>query len=67
MYRGVLVVQLVKCLTPALGHDLVVHEFKPCIRLCANGSEPGAHFRFYVFLSLCPSPAHTLSLSLSQK
>ena len=30
-------------------------------------SEPGACFRFSVSFSLCPSPAHTLSHSVSQK
>ena len=45
------------------GHDLTVHEFEPRVRLCADSSGPGACFRFCVSLSLCPSPAHTLSLS----
>ena len=49
------------------GHDLTVREFEPCIRLCTDSSEPGASFRFCVSLSLCPSPAHALSPSLSQK
>ena len=30
---------------------------------CADGSEPGACFRFCVPLSLCPSPTHVLALS----
>ena len=47
------------------GHDLAVHGFEPHIGLCADSSEPGACFRFSVSLSLCPSPAHTLGLSLS--
>ena len=47
------------------GYDLVVHEFKPCVRLCADSSEPGACFGFCVSLSLCLSPTHALSLSLS--
>ena len=34
--------------------------------LWADGSEPGACFPFCVSLSLCPSPAHSLSLSLSK-
>ena len=38
------------------GHDLAVREFKPRIGLWADGSEPGACFRFCVSLSLCPSP-----------
>ena len=49
------------------GHDLTVHEFEPCIRLCADSSEPGAYFRFCV--SLCPFTlpliiTHTLSLKI---
>ena len=40
---------------------------KAHIGLCANSLEPGAHFRFCVFLSLCPYPTCALSLSLSQK
>ena len=43
------------------------HEFEPCLRQCADSLEPGACFRFCVSLSLCPSPAYALSLSLSQK
>ena len=35
--------------------------------ICAVSWEPGACFGFCVSLSLCPSPASTLSLSLSQK
>ena len=46
------------------GHNLVVREFEPCVRLWADGSEPGACFRFCVSLSLCPSPVHALSLSV---
>ena len=34
------------------GHDLVVHEFKPRVGLCADGSEPGSLFGFCVSLSL---------------
>ena len=60
--------QLVKHLTLDFGsgHDLTVHEFRPCVGLCANSSEPGAYFGFCVFLSLCPSPIHALSLSLKK-
>ena len=47
------------------GRDLTVHEFEPCVGLCADSSEPGACFGFWGSLSLCPSPACTLSLSLS--
>ena len=50
-----------------LGLDLTVHGFEPGVGLCADSSEPGACFRFCVSLSLCPSPVHALSLSLSQK
>ena len=49
------------------GHDLAVHGFKPCVRLCAGSSEPGACFRFCVSFSLWPSPAHTLSLKRKRK
>ena len=38
------------------GHDLAVREFEPRVGLWADGSEPGACFRFCVSLSLCPSP-----------
>lgn len=54
--------QLVKCLNLDTGHDLRVCEFKPCIRLYAVTPETGACFRFCDSLSLCPSPAQTLSL-----
>ena len=46
------------------GHDLAVCEFEPRVWLWADGSEPGACFRFCVSLSLCPSPVHALSLSV---
>ena len=46
------------------GHDLAVREIEPRVRLWADGSEPGACFRFCVSLSLCPSPVHALSLSV---
>ena len=48
------------------GHDLTVHGFEPCFCLCADSSEPGACFAFCVSLSLCPSLAHTFSLSLKK-
>ena len=44
----------------------MVREFEPRVGLWADGSEPGACFRFCVSLSLCPSPVHAC-LSLSQK
>ena len=43
------------------GHDLAVREFEPRVRLWADGSEPGACFRFCVSFSLCPSPTRALS------
>ena len=49
------------------GHDLTVGEFEPHIRLCADSSEPGFCFGFYVSLSLCPSPICGLILRVSQK
>ena len=48
------------------GQDLTVCEFEPCVGLCADSSEPGACFGFWVSLSLCPSPAHARTLSLSK-
>ena len=47
-------------------HDLTVREFEPRVGLCADSSEPGACFWFCVSLSLCPSPIHALSLSVSK-
>ena len=49
------------------GHDLADREFESRIRLCADSSEPGVCFGFCVSLSLCLSPTHALSLSISQK
>ena len=49
------------------GHHLPVCEFEPCIRLCADSSEPGACFEFCVSLSLCSSPTHALSFSFKNK
>ena len=37
----------------------------PRVGLWADGSEPGACFRFRVSLSLCPAPVHAHALSLS--
>ena len=42
-------------------------SFERRVGLCADSSEPGACLGFCVFLSLRPSPAHALSLSLSLK
>ena len=49
------------------GHDLTIREFEPRVGLCADSSEPGARFGFWVSFSLCPSPARALSVSVSQK
>ena len=64
--RGTWVAQSVKHLTLGFcsGHDLMVHEFKPRIGLCADSAEP-AWDSLSPSLSL-PLPC-TLSLSLSQK
>ena len=47
------------------GHDLKVHGFKPYIWLCVDSSEPRTCVRFCVSVTLCPFPAHALSLSVS--
>ena len=49
------------------GHDLTAREFEPCIRLCADSSEPGACFIFWVSLSLSLSAPSPLMLCLFQK
>ena len=53
------------------GHDLTVRGFEPHVGLCADRTEPGAHFRFRVFLSLSAPPplalARVRSLSLKNK
>ena len=46
------------------GHDLTVCGFEPRVWLCADSSDPGTCFRFWVSL---PLPPCALSLSLSQK
>ena len=62
------VAQSVRRLTSAhSGHDLAVCEFEPRVGLCVDSSETGASFGFCVSLSLWPSPACALSLSVSQK
>ena len=60
--RGTWVAQLVKRLTLGFGsgHNLTVREFKPCVGLCADSSEPA-------WDSLSPLLSARLSLSLSQK
>ena len=45
------------------GHDLVVHDFQPHSELCPGSMEPA--WDTLSPPSLCPSPARTLSLSLS--
>ena len=59
-FRGTRVAQWVKRLTLDLdsGHDLMVHEVKPHIGLCADTTKPA-----WDSLSL-PSPSLSLSLSL---
>ena len=49
------------------GYDLTVRGFEPRVGLCADSSEPGACFGFCASFSLCSSPAHALSLFLTQK
>ena len=61
---GALVTQSAEHLTS--DHDLTAREFKPCVGLCAASTEPRACFGFCVSVSLCPSPAHSLCLSLSK-
>ena len=43
-----------------LSHDLTVHEFEPCIRLCTHSVVP-AWDSLSLPLSLCPSPALSFS------
>ena len=64
---GAWVAQSVKCLT--LAHVMILRFVgsSPMVGLCADDSEPGACFGFCVSLSLCPSPAHTLSLFLKNE
>ena len=49
------------------GLDLVVCEFKPCVRLCADSMEPGACLGFCIPQSLSAPPLLPLCLSISQK
>ena len=44
------------------GHDLTVHEFKPCTRLTAISKEPASD-PLSLPCCLCPTPVHTLALS----
>ena len=48
------------------GHDLTVREFRPCVELCADSSEPGAASDS-VSPSLSAPSLLMLCLSLSQK
>ena len=50
----------------SLGHDLMVHEFEPRVRLCANSSETASD-PLSPSLSLCSSPARSLHLSKINK
>ena len=47
------------------GHNLTVRGLEPHFGLCADSSEPGVASDS-VSPSLCPSPAHALSLFLSK-
>ena len=49
--------QSVKHLDFGAAHDLTVHEFKPCIWLCADSAEPA-----WDSFILSPSPSFSLSL-----
>ena len=60
--RGAWVLQQVECPTLA---QVMISQFEPCVRVCADSSDPGTCLRFCVSLSLCPSPTCALSLSLS--
>ena len=42
------------------GHDLTVHELEPSLGLCTDSMEAAWDS---VSLPLCPSPAHTVSVS----
>ena len=42
--------------------QVMISQFEPHVRLCADSSEPGPCFGFFVSLSVCPSSAHSLSL-----
>ena len=65
---GTCVAQLAKCPTwVQVMHDLTVYEFDLRVGLCADSLEAVACFRFCVSLSLCPFPAHVLSVSLKNK
>ena len=48
------------------GHDLTVRGFELLVRLCADSSETGAYFRFWVSVCLSVPLPHTLRLCLSK-
>ena len=62
--RGAWGALLVKRPTPDFrsGHDLTVREFEPCVGLCIT-EQSLLGFLSLSLSSLCPSPAHSLSLS----
>ena len=66
-FRGAWVAQSVKhpTLDFGSGHDLLVREFKPLDGLCTDSVKP-AWNSLSLSLSLCPSPALSLSVFLSQ-
>ena len=47
------------------GHDQTVREFEPRIGLCADWAE-AAWDSLSLSLSVCPSPAHALSLKINK-
>ena len=67
MLWGAWVAQWVKRLTSAQVPISTARGFEPRVWLCADSSQPGAYFKFSVSPSLCSSPTHALSLSLSLK
>ena len=66
LHRGAWRAQSVKPPTFDFGsaHDLTVYEFKPCIKVHANSTEP-AWDALSPSLSASPPLMHALSLSLS--
>ena len=66
IYRGAWVAESVKRPTSAQVTISRSVSLSPAVGLWADGSEPGACFQFCVSLSLCPSPVHALSLSVSK-
>ena len=62
---GRLVVQSVKhpILDLTSGHDLMVHEIEPLVRLCADGAEPAWDS---LSAPLCPLSVLSLSLKINK-